>query len=135
MPVGGPRPGTRLRPEWVEALVTLPITTLALDAVPQISRAQSMEVLSSMANIAGSRAVIEAAREFALLFTEQVTSAGIPGLLVTGQADTRKVCGKVFPWLAGYLRRHPANLGAALAKLDKHDSGSGHDADPGRIRQ
>jgi H+-translocating NAD(P) transhydrogenase subunit alpha len=47
-----------------------------MDAVPRISRAQSLDVLSSMANIAGYRAVIEAAHEFGSLFTGQVTAAG-----------------------------------------------------------
>ena len=47
-----------------------------MDAVPRISRAQSMDVLSSMANVAGYRAVIEAAHEFGRLFTGQVTAAG-----------------------------------------------------------
>jgi NAD(P) transhydrogenase subunit alpha len=47
-----------------------------MDAVPRISRAQSMDVLSSMANIAGYRAVIEAAHEFGRFFTGQVTAAG-----------------------------------------------------------
>ncbi|WP_142045661.1 Re/Si-specific NAD(P)(+) transhydrogenase subunit alpha [Arthrobacter sp. SLBN-100] len=65
-----------LRPELVEALATRPITALALDAVPRISRAQAMDVLSSMANIAGYRAVIEAAHEFGRFFTGQVTAAG-----------------------------------------------------------
>lgn len=65
-----------LRPELVEALASRPITALALDAVPRISRAQSMDVLSSMANIAGYRAVIEAAHEFGRFFTGQVTAAG-----------------------------------------------------------
>jgi NAD(P) transhydrogenase subunit alpha len=65
-----------LRPELVEALAARPITALALDAVPRISRAQSMDVLSSMANIAGYRAVIEAAHEFGWFFTGQVTAAG-----------------------------------------------------------
>ena len=65
-----------LRPELVEALAVRPITVLALDAVPRISRAQSMDVLSSMANIAGYRAVIEAAHEFGRFFTGQVTAAG-----------------------------------------------------------
>ena len=49
---------------------------LAMDAVPRISRAQSMDVLSSMANIAGYRAVIEAAHAFGRFFTGQVTAAG-----------------------------------------------------------
>ncbi|MEJ1181047.1 MULTISPECIES: Re/Si-specific NAD(P)(+) transhydrogenase subunit alpha [unclassified Pseudarthrobacter] len=65
-----------LRPELVEALAARPITALALDAVPRISRAQSLDVLSSMANIAGYRAVIEAAHEFGRFFTGQVTAAG-----------------------------------------------------------
>jgi NAD(P) transhydrogenase subunit alpha len=47
-----------------------------MDAVPRISRAQALDVLSSMANIAGYRAVIEAANEFGSLFTGQVTAAG-----------------------------------------------------------
>jgi NAD(P) transhydrogenase subunit alpha len=65
-----------LRPELVEALATRGITAIALDAVPRISRAQSMDVLSSMANISGYRAVIEAAHEFGRFFTGQVTAAG-----------------------------------------------------------
>jgi NAD(P) transhydrogenase subunit alpha len=60
----------------VEELAKRPITALALDAVPRISRAQSMDVLSSMANIAGYRAVLEAANEFGRFFTGQVTAAG-----------------------------------------------------------
>jgi NAD(P) transhydrogenase subunit alpha len=51
-----------LRPELVEGLAARPITALALDVVPRISRAQSMDVLSSMANIAGYRAVIGRAK-------------------------------------------------------------------------
>jgi NAD(P) transhydrogenase alpha subunit len=65
-----------LDPELVEALATRPITALAMDAVPRISRAQSLDVLSSMANIAGYRAVIEAAHTFGRFFTGQVTAAG-----------------------------------------------------------
>ncbi len=65
-----------LRPDLVESLAQRGITALALDAVPRISRAQSMDVLSSMANIAGYRAVVEAAHEFGRFFTGQVTAAG-----------------------------------------------------------
>ncbi|MFJ6691868.1 Re/Si-specific NAD(P)(+) transhydrogenase subunit alpha [Streptomyces sp. NPDC091294] len=64
------------RPELLEALAAREVTVLALDAVPRISRAQSMDVLSSMANIAGYRAVIEAAHVFGRFFTGQVTAAG-----------------------------------------------------------
>ncbi|MET0700621.1 MAG: Re/Si-specific NAD(P)(+) transhydrogenase subunit alpha [Mycobacterium sp.] len=65
-----------LKPELVEKLATRPITALAMDAVPRISRAQSLDVLSSMANIAGYRAVVEAAHQFGRFFTGQVTAAG-----------------------------------------------------------
>ncbi len=65
-----------LNPALVDRLVALPITALAVDAVPRISRAQSMDVLSSTANIAGYRAVVEAANEFGRFFTGQVTAAG-----------------------------------------------------------
>ncbi|MFI9818211.1 Re/Si-specific NAD(P)(+) transhydrogenase subunit alpha [Saccharothrix variisporea] len=65
-----------LRPDLVEDLAKRPITALAVDAVPRISRAQSLDVLSSMANIAGYRAVVEAAHEFGRFFTGQVTAAG-----------------------------------------------------------
>ncbi|ATY13134.1 NAD(P)(+) transhydrogenase (Re/Si-specific) subunit alpha [Amycolatopsis sp. AA4] len=65
-----------LKPELVEDLAKRPITALAMDAVPRISRAQSLDVLSSMANIAGYRAVVEAAHTFGRFFTGQVTAAG-----------------------------------------------------------
>lgn len=52
------------------------ITVLAMDMVPRISRAQSMDALSSMANISGYRAIIEAAEHFGRFFTGQVTAAG-----------------------------------------------------------
>ncbi|MEU1542112.1 Re/Si-specific NAD(P)(+) transhydrogenase subunit alpha [Actinacidiphila glaucinigra] len=63
-------------PALVEDLARRPITALAMDAVPRISRAQSLDVLSSMANIAGYRAVVEAAHAFGRFFTGQVTAAG-----------------------------------------------------------
>ncbi|MEV5936504.1 Re/Si-specific NAD(P)(+) transhydrogenase subunit alpha [Streptomyces sp. NPDC093250] len=64
------------RPDLLEQLAARGLTVLALDAVPRISRAQSVDVLSSMANIAGYRAVIEAAHVFGRFFTGQVTAAG-----------------------------------------------------------
>ncbi|GAB1640797.1 Re/Si-specific NAD(P)(+) transhydrogenase subunit alpha [Krasilnikovia sp. MM14-A1259] len=66
----------RLDPALVEDLARRPITALSMDAVPRISRAQSLDVLSSMANIAGYRAVVEAAHVFGRFFTGQVTAAG-----------------------------------------------------------
>jgi NAD(P) transhydrogenase subunit alpha len=63
-------------PELVERLHGAGVTALAIDAVPRISRAQSMDALSSMANVAGYRAVVEAAHAFGRQFTGQVTAAG-----------------------------------------------------------
>jgi NAD(P) transhydrogenase subunit alpha len=60
----------------LEKLATRKINALAMDAVPRISRAQKMDALSSMANIAGYRAVIEAANRFGSFFTGQITAAG-----------------------------------------------------------
>ena len=63
-------------PELVDQLVDAGVIALAMDAVPRISRAQSMDVLSSMANVAGYRAVVESAHAFGRQFTGQVTAAG-----------------------------------------------------------
>lgn len=60
----------------VEALQARKATVLAMDCVPRITRAQKLDALSSMANIAGYRAVIEAAQHFGRFFTGQMTAAG-----------------------------------------------------------
>jgi NAD(P) transhydrogenase subunit alpha len=78
------RPGTTLvsfvwpaqNPELMQQLAARGLTVLAMDSVPRISRAQKLDALSSMANIAGYRAVIEAAHEFGRFFTGQITAAG-----------------------------------------------------------
>lgn len=62
--------------ELVQQLQAKKITVLAMDMVPRISRAQAMDALSSMANISGYRAVIEAAENFGRFFTGQITAAG-----------------------------------------------------------
>ncbi|WP_367432613.1 Re/Si-specific NAD(P)(+) transhydrogenase subunit alpha [Snodgrassella alvi] len=64
------------QPELLEKLQAKKITVLAMDMVPRISRAQAMDALSSMANISGYRAVIEAAENFGRFFTGQITAAG-----------------------------------------------------------
>src|SRR5687768_7213823 len=63
-------------PQLMEALAARKATVLAMDSVPRISRAQKLDALSSMANIAGYRAVIEAAHHFGRFFTGQITAAG-----------------------------------------------------------
>ena len=62
--------------ELMQALAARNATVLAMDSVPRISRAQKLDALSSMANIAGYRAVIEAAHAFGRFFTGQITAAG-----------------------------------------------------------
>src|SRR5688572_311469 len=63
-------------PELLKQLAARSATVLAMDSVPRISRAQKLDALSSMANIAGYRAVIEAAHHFGRFFTGQITAAG-----------------------------------------------------------
>ena len=63
-------------PELLRELAARKATVLAMDSVPRISRAQKLDALSSMANIGGYRAVIEAAHEFGRFFTGQITAAG-----------------------------------------------------------
>ncbi len=60
----------------LKKLKTKGVNTIAMDMVPRISRAQKMDALSSMANIAGYRAVIEASNNFGRFFTGQITAAG-----------------------------------------------------------
>src|SRR5919204_1835129 len=82
--VGAMRPGQTLvsfiwpaqNPQLMQALAAKQATVLAMDSVPRISRAQKLDALSSMANIAGYRAVIEAAHHFGRFFTGQITAAG-----------------------------------------------------------
>ncbi len=62
--------------EIVGALAAKNISALAMDCVPRISRAQKLDALSSMANIAGYRAVVESANAFGSFFTGQITAAG-----------------------------------------------------------
>ena len=62
--------------ELLELLRAKNVTALAMDMVPRISRAQKMDALSSMANIAGYRAVLEAGNNFGRFFTGQITAAG-----------------------------------------------------------
>ena len=63
-------------PELVEHLQSGSKTAIALDMIPRITRAQKMDVLSSMANIAGYRAVLEAAHLYGGFFGGQITAAG-----------------------------------------------------------
>jgi H+-translocating NAD(P) transhydrogenase subunit alpha len=78
------RPGTTLisflapgqSPELLHSIASRKASAIAIEAVPRISRAQKLDALSSMANIAGYRAVVEAAGLFGRFFTGQITAAG-----------------------------------------------------------
>jgi NAD(P) transhydrogenase subunit alpha len=63
-------------PELLQTLTERGVTALSMDSIPRISRAQKMDALSSMANIGGYRAVVEAAQHFGRFFTGQITAAG-----------------------------------------------------------
>jgi len=63
-------------PELLKKLEAKNISVIAMDSVPRTSRAQALDALSSMANIAGYRAVIESANQFGRFFTGQITAAG-----------------------------------------------------------
>lgn len=90
-----------MHPELIDELHEKGLTALALDMVPRISRAQSMDVRSSMMNVAGYRAVIEAAENYGKTFAGQITAAGkvapakvyvigvgVAGLAAIGQAGS-----------------------------------------------
>jgi len=62
--------------DLLEKLKERKLTVLGMDCIPRISRAQTFDVLSSMANIAGYKAVVEAANQFGRFFTGQITAAG-----------------------------------------------------------
>ena len=63
-------------PELLQQLTNSGANVIAMDSVPRISRAQKMDALSSMANIGGYRAIVEAAQHFGRFFTGQITAAG-----------------------------------------------------------
>jgi len=65
-----------INPELMQMLCEKKVTVLAMECIPRISRAQKFDALSSMANIAGYRAVIESANHFGRFFTGQMTAAG-----------------------------------------------------------
>src|SRR6476659_10988236 len=124
-----------LKPELVERLASRPITVLAMDAVPRISRAQSLDVLSSMANIAGYRAVIEAANEFGRFFTGQVTAAGkvppakvlvvgagVAGLAAIGTANSLGAIVRAFDARAE-VGEQVESMGAQFLRIEVEDEG------------
>lgn len=124
-------------PELLEALRAKQISAIAMEMVPRISRAQKMDALSSMANIAGYRAVIEAGSHFGRFFTGQITAAGkvppaqiliigagVAGLAAIGTAQSLGAVVKAFdvrPEVAEQIE----SMGAEFVFLDFKEDGGG----------
>ncbi len=125
-------------PELMEKLSSKNINVMAMDAVPRISRAQALDALSSMANIAGYRAVVEAAHEFGRFFTGQITAAGkvppakvlvagagVAGLAAIGAAGSLGAIVRAFD-VRPEVKEQVQSMGAEFLEVDfKEDSGSG----------
>jgi NAD(P) transhydrogenase subunit alpha len=124
-------------PELLESLNARRATVLAMDMVPRISRAQKLDALSSMANIAGYRAVIEAAHHFGRFFTGQITAAGkvppakvfIIGVGVAGLAAIGAASGLGAIVRASDTRPEVKDqvksLGAEFVEVDYKEEGTG----------
>ncbi len=123
--------------ELVEKLANKQATVLAMDAVPRISRAQKLDALSSMANIAGYRAVVEAANNFGRFFTGQITAAGkvppakvlvigagVAGLAAVGAAKSLGAVVRAFDTRL-VVKEQVNSLGAEFLELHFEEDGSG----------
>ncbi len=123
--------------ELLNKLASRHATVLAMDAVPRISRAQKMDALSSMANIAGYRAVIEAANNFGRFFTGQITAAGkvppakvmvigagVAGLAAIGAARSLGAIVRAFD-TRPVVKEQVESLGAEFLELEFEEDGSG----------
>ena len=125
-------------PQLMEKLSAKKINVLAMDAVPRISRAQALDALSSMANIAGYRAVVEAAHEFGSFFTGQITAAGkvppakvlvigagVAGLAAIGAANSLGAIVRAFD-SRPEVKEQVESMGASFLEIDfKEEGGSG----------
>ena len=121
----------------LNALSKKKITVQAMDMIPRISRAQKMDALSSMANIAGYRAVIEAGNQFGRFFTGQITAAGkvppakilvigagVAGLAAIGTAQSMGAIVRAFD-VRPEVSEQIESMGAEFLMLDFTSDGSG----------
>ncbi|MCA9484814.1 MAG: Re/Si-specific NAD(P)(+) transhydrogenase subunit alpha [Nitrospina sp.] len=124
-------------PDLLEQLKEKKVTALAMDSVPRISRAQKMDALSSMANIAGYRAVVEAAQHFGRFFTGQITAAGkippakvlvigagVAGLAAIGAAKSMGAIVRSFD-TRPEVKEQVESMDAEFLELDFEEEGSG----------
>ena len=127
------------RPALLELLAAQGVTALAMDAVPRISRAQSLDVLSSMTNIGGYRAVVEAAHEYGSVFTGQHTAAGsvppakvfvigagVAGLAAIGTASSLGAVVRAFD-IRPETGEQVESVGAEFIEIDLSDQDASSD--------
>lgn len=123
--------------ELMDRLAARKVTVLAMDSVPRISRAQKLDALSSMANIAGYRAIIEAAQHFGRFFTGQITAAGkippakvmiigagVAGLAAIGTAKSLGAIVRAFD-TRPEVKEQVESMDAEFLELDFEEEGSG----------
>ncbi|WP_439258704.1 Re/Si-specific NAD(P)(+) transhydrogenase subunit alpha [Lonepinella sp. BR2930] len=126
-------------PELMQKLSEKKINVLAMDSVPRISRAQALDALSSMANISGYRAVIEAANSFGSFFTGQITAAGkvppakvlvigagVAGLAAIGAANSLGAIVRAFD-SRPEVKEQVKSMGADFLEIDFEEEGGSGD--------
>ena len=124
-------------PELMKMLAARKATVIAMDSVPRISRAQKLDALSSMANIAGYRAVVEAANHFGRFFTGQITAAGkvppakvmvigagVAGLAALGTANGMGAVVRAFD-TRPEVKEQVESMGAEFLELEFEEESSG----------
>jgi NAD(P) transhydrogenase subunit alpha len=124
-------------PELLARLAARKATVLAMDSVPRVSRAQKLDALSSMANIAGYRAIIEAAEYFGRFFTGQITAAGkippakvlvigagVAGLAAIGTAGALGAVVRAFD-TRPEVKDQVKSMGAEFLEVGVEEEGSG----------
>jgi len=124
-------------PDLLKKLAEKKVTALSMDSVPRISRAQKMDALSSMGNIAGYRAVVEAAQHFGRFFTGQITAAGkippakvmvigagVAGLAAIGAAKSMGAIVRAFD-TRPEVKEQVESMNAEFLELDFEEEGSG----------
>jgi NAD(P) transhydrogenase subunit alpha len=123
--------------EIVERLAARKATAIAVDQIPRITRAQKMDALSSMANIAGYRAVVEAASFYGRFFTGQMTAAGkvpaakvlvigagVAGLAAIGAARGMGAIVRAFD-TRPTVKEQVKSMGAEFIELNVEEDGEG----------
>merc|ERR1712141_247808 len=123
-------------PDLIKALADRKLTAFGMDCVPRISRAQVFDALSSMANISGYRAVVEASNHFGRFFTGQITAAGkvppakvmvigggVAGLAAIGQAKNMGAIVRAFD-VRPAVKEQVKSMGGEFLEVDIEEDGS-----------